>query len=260
MQKMNKKKSIFDWLDYKNEDEVEWATNYLNKKGLIDWSTIHSDETTDIVLSNTINWIKAWNVQAEAINLNILMKAAKYQRRNRQAKNKDNQKNYSFVMDKSIQGKLKNIAGEQPLSQTLEHIINDVAQFKKQLEAQLRESIKPSTVRVPSLVTQNSDAEKIKKLNILKKCQEAVFEEVLKDLCKYEHIFEKMHYTPFIVTDDYKDIESKFQKRKTIINKQIKDKLGLFRFNLKASQIDVFGDVTAKTDDEKNNDSVNNSV
>ncbi|PTQ87372.1 hypothetical protein [Agitococcus lubricus] len=257
---MNKKKSLFDWLDYKNEDEVEWATNYLNKKGLIDNYGFPQNENLEDVLFNTIDSIRKWHNQDKAINLHKLMKAAKDQRRNRHLKNKDNQKNYSFVMDKSIQGKLKNIAGEQPLSQTLEHIINDVAQFKKQLEAQLRESIKPSTVRVPSLVTQNSDAEKIKKLNILKKCQEAVFEEVLKDLCKYEHIFEKMHYTPFIVTDDYKAIESKFQKRKTIINKQIKDKLGFFRSNLKASQIDIFGDVTAKTDDEKNNDSVNQSV
>jgi hypothetical protein len=47
---------------------------------------------------------------------------------------------------------------------------------------------------------------------------------------------------PPLVTDDYAHIEEKYEKRKTIIRKEIKNQLGVMSLSLKASQIDIFGD------------------
>jgi hypothetical protein len=47
---------------------------------------------------------------------------------------------------------------------------------------------------------------------------------------------------PPLVTDDYAHIEAKYEKRKTIIRKEIKNQLGVMSLSLKASQIIIFGD------------------
>jgi hypothetical protein len=245
----------FAWLDDKNEDYLILAVNYLIEKGGLKIDDRGQRASLKEHLDNYNQRIFPHSFYDDEKKEKLIkkMKAALNQRENRSKLKSKHKKAYSFVMDNSIQGKLKQLAGDCPINETLERLINDTEDFRQATKAKLTESIKPPKTRTDGLVTARSDEQKVKKLTLIKEVQEKVLQQLLKDLCKYEYIHEKNHFEPLpLVTDDYAHIEAKYEKRKTIIRKEIKDQLGVMVLSLKASQIDIFGDEAVRKED--NND------
>lgn len=239
---MRKLQISFDWLNYKDQDEMAWAIHYLTKAG---WGNFdQSDLSNKEILNCLSNEINSKHQHEPAVIILLLkrMKGAKSARDHRNTKKKQHKKSYSFIMDTSIQSKLKNLAGDRPNNETLEKIINDVHQFKKEIEAKLRDTTTSLETSPPKPIRKNSTEVKLKNLTTLKKAQDMIIENILKDLCKYEYIVEKIHFSPFITTDDYDQIEKKYQKRKEITKTQIKKQIGFLQISLQASQIDILGD------------------
>lgn len=244
----------FDWLDDKNDNYLFWALNYLVDKGglRIDDRGQRASPKMHIDYYNQHIFPHTFQSDGDKKLLIKKMKAALSQRNNRSKHKLKHKKAYSFIMSNNIQSKLKQLAGDRPINETLEDLIHDTEAFRQVIKAELNES--PKKVRDSGLVTARSDEQKVKKLTLIKEVQEKVLQQLLKDLCKYEYIHEKNHFNPPpLVTDDYDHIEAKYKKRKTIIHKEIKDQLGIMHLSLKASQIDIFGD-------ELTNEKVNSGI
>lgn len=250
---MNKSNKLFDWLDYKNEDELEWAVNYLHKKGMVDLGKFLDSSHKDVLFN-----IKISLSESGLVLLIKDMKAARNQRRNRNSKKKENQKNYSFVMDKSIQGKLKNLAGDQPIGQTLEQIINDIAQFKKQIEAELRKSIKPAKIRSNGLSNEEKSKRKIAQLEMIKTAQEQILKQLLLEVCQKEYAIEKTSKQLILLEEDRMYVSKKYKNRQQDINQKIKDQLRLFKFVAINMDTDIIGD-EGKESQEDNKPSISQS-
>ena len=235
----------FDWLDDTKVDNQIWAVNYLIKKGglRLDDRGQRASPKEQIDHYNQHIFPHTFYSDGEKELFIKKMKAAMSQRNNRSKLKSKHKKAYSFIMDKNIQKQLKQLAGDRPINETLEDLINDTDAFRQAIKAELTESIKPPKTRTDSLVTAFSVKQKVKKLTLIKEVQEKVLQHLLKDLCKYEYTQEKNHFiAPPLVTDDYAHIEEKYEKRKTIIRKEIKNQLGVMSLSLKASQIIIFGD------------------
>ena len=235
----------FGWLDNKSEDNLIWAVNYLIKKGGLRIEDRGQSVSTQIHIEHYNQRIFPHSFYSDGEKELLIkkMKAAMSQRNNRSKLKSKHKKAYSFIMDKNIQKQLKQLAGDRPINETLEDLINDTDAFRQAIKAELTESIKPPKTRTDGLVAARSDEQKVKKLTLIKEVQEKVLQQLLNDLCKYEYIHEKNHFEPPpLVTDDYAHIEAKYEKRKTIIRKEIKNQLGVMVLSLKASQIDIFGD------------------
>lgn len=249
----------FAWLDGKNKDYLTWALNYLvdnadlriNDRGQHASPKEHIDHYNQHIFPHMLFYKDKEKEEKEGKGDFIKrMKAALNQRENRSKLKSKHKKAYSFIMDKNIQKQLKQLAGDRPINETLERLINDTEAFRQATKAELTESIKPPKTRTDGLVTARSDEQKVKKLTLIKEVQEKVLQQLLKDLCKYEYTQEKNHFIPLpLVTDDYAHIEAKYEKHKTIIRKRIKDQLGVMVLSLKASQIDIFGDEAVRKED-----------
>lgn len=235
----------FGWLDNQSEDNLIWALNYLvDNAGLkIDDRGQRASPQEHIDHYNRHIFPRSFVSIGDKELLIKKMKAALSQRENRSKHKLNHKKAYSFIMNKNIQKQLKQLAGDRPINETLERLINNTEAFRQATKAELTESIKPPKTRTDGLVTARSDEQKVKKLTLIKEVQEKVLQQLLKDLCKYEYIHEKNHFEPLpLVTADYAHIEAKYEKRKTIIRTEIKNQLGVMSLSLKASQIDIFGD------------------
>jgi hypothetical protein len=242
----------FGWLDNKSEDNLIWAVTYLIKKGglKIDDRGQRASPQEHIDHYNQRIFPHSFYSDEKKELFIKKMKAALSQRENRSKHKLNHKKAYSFIMNKNIQKQLKQLAGDRPINETLERLINNTEAFRQAIKAELTESIKPPKTRTDGLVTARSDEQKVKKLTLIKEVQEKVLQQLLKDLCKYEYIHEKNHFEPLpLVTDDYAHIEAKYEKRKTIIRTEIKNQLGVMSLSLKASQIDIFGDEAVRKED-----------
>jgi hypothetical protein len=235
--------NFFDWLDFENEDELEWAANYLTKKGLVNFDE-HADLTNEQVLYDVSGKINLSLSRSGLILLTKDMKAARNQRNNRAAKKKGNQKNYSFVMDVSIQAKLKKLADDRPISETLETIINDVDLFKKKIETELKASAKPPKPRSSGLTNEEANKRKIAQQEIIIKAQEKVLKELLIDVCKKERLIEKISEEPTLLAEDRAIASQKYKQRQQEINQQIREELNLIKFAMLNMNTNIFGDET----------------
>jgi len=239
---MRKLQISFDWLNYKDKDEMAWAIHYLTKAG---WGNFDQSDLSNKDILNDISSEINSNFQfhPEAIILLLKrMKGAKSARDHRNAKKKQHKKNYSFVMDKSIQSKLKNLAGDRGISETLEQIINNVEQFRKKIEAELGESIKPDKTRTNRLSDEEKNKRKIAQLEIIKKAQEKILKELLIDVCKKERLIEKISEEPTLLSEDRAIASQKYKQRQQEINQQIRDELNLIKFVMLNMNTNIFGD------------------
>ena len=234
--------NFFDWLDFENEDELEWAVNYLYKMGCINYDQYKSYSSKQI-FHDASQSIRSWP-NAEAILLKKYMKAARGQRDTREIKKKENKKNYSFVMDISIQDKLKKLANDRPISETLETIINDVDLFKKKIETELKASAKPPKQRSSGLTNEEKNKRKIAQLEIIKKAQEKILKELLIDVCKKERLIEKISEEPTLLAEDRAIASQKYKQRQQEINQQIRDELNLIKFAMLNMDTNIIGDET----------------
>jgi len=225
---MNNNDNFFDWLDFENEDELEWAANYLYKTGCVNSDQYRSSSSKQI-FHDVSQSISSWP-NAEAILLKKYMKAARGQRDTREIQKKGNKKNYSFVMDVSIQKRLKNLAGDRPINETLEALINDAELFKDNIKAELTRSIKPPKLRPTGITNEEKNKREIAMLKIRRKAQEKILNELLIDVCKQERLIEKIPDEPILLSEDRAIVSQKYKQRQVEINQQIEDELKLFKF------------------------------
>ena len=148
------------------------------------------------------------------------------------------------MMDVRIQAKLKKLANDRPISETLEAIINDVDLFKKKIETELKASAKPPKPRSSGLTNEEANKRKIAQLEIIKKAQEKILKELLIDVCKKERLIEKISEEPTLLSEDRAIASQKYKQRQQEINQQIRDELNLIKFSMLNMDTNIFGDET----------------
>ena len=233
-----------NWFGWLHKEDLHWAIKYLTTKRFI--VPNYPPNTPLEKYINHFNGDMINHLHDDARELLVRkMRAARSQKNNRNTFKSNQKKAYSFMMDVGIQDKLKELAGGRRINDTLEDLINDAELFKKAIKDQLTESIKPPKSRNSSLTPANQDEQKIKKLKLIKKAQELVLRNLLRDLCRYEFIVEKIKFELIISTEDSHHINAKYEERKELIRNEINDQLGLLKFSLQ-DQIDVFGDSIVK--------------
>jgi len=131
-----------EWIDENNKNQCLWYKNYLSRKGiqliyprpLYYPGPIQPPPPTDFeVVTATIR--TSYSTNKELIRR---MRGAWSQHKFR---SKGNRKPYNFVMSANIGSKLRSIAGDQPVNQILENIINRDADFQKMAKKELRDEI-----------------------------------------------------------------------------------------------------------------------
>ena len=148
------------------------------------------------------------------------------------------------MMDVRIQAKLKKLANDRPISETLETIINDVDLFKKKIETELKASAKPPKPRSSGLTNEEANKRKIAQLEIIKKAQEKILKELLIDVCKKERLIEKISEEPTLLSEDRAIASQKYKQRQQEINQQIREELNLIKFAMLNMNTNIFGDET----------------
>ena len=148
------------------------------------------------------------------------------------------------MMDVRIQAKLKKLANDRPISETLETIINDVDLFKKKIETELKASAKPPKQRSSGLTNEEKNKRKIAQLEIIKKAQEKILKELLIDVCKKERLIEKISEEPTLLSEDRAIASQKYKQRQQEINQQIREELNLIKFAMLNMNTNIFGDET----------------
>ena len=241
---MNNSNQIFDWLDYNNQDELKWAIKYLATKNL-SFKKYPRHMMTKDVFTDFGQELKNQLSEAELKLLIHQMKNAKKQRNNREKQRRENRKNYSIVMNENIHEKLKELAGNEPIAHTLEAIINNTYQFKTKLASDLEAKIKTELNRSSKLMTKETHEQELAKLKCKVSIQALELQALLKKLCEYELVFEKINFTPLISKDDEVLIDINTEARKKLIKDNIKKQLGaLTRISLKLNNLDIFNEET----------------
>lgn len=112
-----------DWIDRNNKLMVEWAFNYLKKRGFINQRSLLT--STDI--SHLYNAMRQLPDPAK-------MKAAWAQKKFRDKRN--GRKSYNFEMSTQVKGHLKFLAKQidRPIKETLELLITNEYRYQKQIK------------------------------------------------------------------------------------------------------------------------------
>lgn len=203
---MAKAGKISDWLEHGNEEQFLWTEQYLRRKGL--YTAFLTGQTKYQQLANHLENVARGN---NGLYYLSKMKGSWSVKKSRK---KSGRKSYSFQLQPSTYEALQKLSKNCTLTSTLEDLINDTYQYKRDLQSANDQKLKAKIAELEKVYGRKPRKQKFRKTILdwsmletqLKEAKELTHQtqvecdKLLQELCQYLVIMDDAGIKPGSIT------------------------------------------------------------